>query len=208
MQRQQQREQLDDELWSPEHDWILQFDKLLGGGGGGDKNGERRRSNAGRSVGPSVGRSDALFAANLVRRENVIPPSRGGGGGGSGFLVLSQSVRRTQRSGTEILVRRTSHRTKMEWLVRFVAAPLKKITKCGLTRNRTKLAALFGFARHLTTLGPIPPPDGQIETGLSALLWCPFLSSGRSPMIPSDHSAFLLLRVRPRPGSEECVFSS
>ena len=26
-------EQLDDELWSPEHDWILQFDKLLGNNG-------------------------------------------------------------------------------------------------------------------------------------------------------------------------------
>ena len=33
MQRAAAEGQLDDELWSPEHDWILQFDKLLGNNG-------------------------------------------------------------------------------------------------------------------------------------------------------------------------------
>ena len=41
-------EQLDDELWSPEHDWILQFDKLLGGKGNNGSNGSKgnQRSSA------------------------------------------------------------------------------------------------------------------------------------------------------------------
>ena len=44
---QREGEQLDDELWSPEHDWILQFDKLLGNGNGsgnGGKGGSKRSS--------------------------------------------------------------------------------------------------------------------------------------------------------------------
>ena len=35
---------MDDELWSPEHDWILQFDKLLGNGSGGGGKGSKRSS--------------------------------------------------------------------------------------------------------------------------------------------------------------------
>ena len=44
---QREGEQLDDELWSPEHDWILQFDKLLGNGNGSGSGGKgSKRSSA------------------------------------------------------------------------------------------------------------------------------------------------------------------
>ena len=44
---QREGEQLDDELWSPEHDWILQFDKLLGNGNGGGKGSKRSSAEKG-----------------------------------------------------------------------------------------------------------------------------------------------------------------
>ena len=43
---QREGEQLDDELWSPEHDWILQFDKLLGNGNGSSGGKGSKRSSA------------------------------------------------------------------------------------------------------------------------------------------------------------------
>ena len=48
---------MDDELWSPEHDWILQFDKLLGGKGNNGSNGSKgnQRSSAASAAAAETG---------------------------------------------------------------------------------------------------------------------------------------------------------